>query len=129
MLKPSLRILVVEDDKTVAGMIKDVLESEHPGRWTVTLALNFEEAKEALDAATYDVILADVRLPNGDGRHLVEYASPIPVILMSAYAVPEALPKVRLWGHIHRLNQEVSEITDHARSEIQRTLRNGMSPR
>jgi CheY-like chemotaxis protein len=63
------RILVVEDEPLVLELFSRVLEDAGAA---VTLARDGQEALEKLASADYDLIVADLRMPNIDGRELYE---------------------------------------------------------
>lgn len=59
------RILVVEDDAVLAGMLKQSLET---AGFRVTHAKNGEEGKSmALDGAAPDLLIVDIDMPKMDG--------------------------------------------------------------
>ena len=62
-------ILVVEDEPLVLDLFSRVLEDAGA---SVTLARDGQEALEKLASAEYDLIVADLRMPNLDGRELYE---------------------------------------------------------
>jgi DNA-binding response OmpR family regulator len=57
-------VLLVEDDTTLAFGIEYTLKNEG---FNVILAENLEEARKAFRANKFDIILLDVRLPDGNG--------------------------------------------------------------
>jgi heavy metal response regulator len=59
-----MRILVVEDEKKVAGFIKRGLEEEE---FEVELAYDGEEGVQKAESSNYDLILMDLMLPKKDG--------------------------------------------------------------
>ena len=59
-----MKILVVEDDRKVAGFIEQGLKEEG---WTVDVAPDGEEATMLAHVYQYDVILLDVVLPKKNG--------------------------------------------------------------
>lgn len=78
------RILIVDDDPTLAKLI------------AVTLARDGFEVETAGSLATarakqghFDGIVADVRLPNGDGRHLREDRPDVPMLVISGAPVDD----------------------------------------
>ena len=85
------RVLVVEDDPTVLGVARQVLE--HLG-FRVIGALSAEEALRAVDATTarLDLLVTDVRMPGLDGialAHRMRATHPgLPVVLVSGYPAP-----------------------------------------
>ncbi|HEV2670409.1 MAG TPA: response regulator transcription factor [Gemmatimonadales bacterium] len=62
-----MRVLVVEDDPELAGLLRDGLR-EH--RIDPTLAASFSDGREQALAGDYDVMILDVRLPGGTGFEL-----------------------------------------------------------
>jgi two-component system copper resistance phosphate regulon response regulator CusR len=62
-----VRVLVVEDDPELAGLLRDGLR-EH--RIDPTLAASFSDGREQALAGDYDVLILDVRLPGGTGFEL-----------------------------------------------------------
>lgn len=80
-----MRILVVEDEKKVAGFIQRGLEEEG---YTVDVAYDGEEGVEKAISQAYDVILMDIMLPKKDGlaaiRELREKKVHTPVLCLTA---------------------------------------------
>jgi len=64
-----MRILVVEDEKKVAGFIKRGLEEEE---FSVQLAADGEEGLALATNGNYDLILMDVMLPQMDGLSVIQ---------------------------------------------------------
>jgi two-component system, OmpR family, copper resistance phosphate regulon response regulator CusR len=62
-----VRVLIVEDDPELAGLLRDGLR-EH--RIDPTLATNVADGRTRATAGDYDVVLLDVRLPDGTGFDL-----------------------------------------------------------
>ncbi len=61
------RILLVEDDPDLQDGLKEMLELEG---YTVTLAGTVREAQSAWDGAGFDLVILDIRLPDGSGLAL-----------------------------------------------------------
>jgi CheY-like chemotaxis protein len=61
---PRARVLVIEDEPTVAQMMVDVLEADGH---EVETAANGLLALEKIQKRPYDVILSDLRMPELDG--------------------------------------------------------------
>src|SRR5881296_4294049 len=59
-----MRVLIVEDDPELAGLLQDGLRAL---RIDPTLAATFAAGRERAALSTYDVIVLDVRLPGGTG--------------------------------------------------------------
>lgn len=64
--------LVVEDDEALAQNLVEILGERG---FSVRVAHDCEEARRIADQMRFDVILADYRLPDGDGLELVEKLS------------------------------------------------------
>jgi CheY-like chemotaxis protein len=62
--QPQTRILVIEDEPSVAQMMIDVLEADGH---EVETAANGVLALEKIQERSYDVILSDLRMPDLDG--------------------------------------------------------------
>jgi len=60
------RVLVVEDEPTVARLIADVLEDEE---MSVDVLLNGREALERAAREPYDLVICDMKMPGIDGQH------------------------------------------------------------
>src|SRR5690606_11544319 len=80
-------ILLVEDDVSFSEMLRRFLERH---QHTVSLSYTLEDAKIKFKSATFDLVFADLRLPDGDGiallSHIKAKDSSIPVVLMTGYA-------------------------------------------
>lgn len=78
------RILVVDDDRGLLPMICLALKEEG---WEVVPALNLGEAKRA--GGGWDAVVADINLPNGDGRELRALWPGVPFLLISGAPIDE----------------------------------------
>ena len=80
-----MRILLVEDDRVIAGAVREQAESEGH---SVDRAARLDEAGDALAVAHFDLILLDLMLPDGRGlpflRGLRAKGVTTPVIIMTA---------------------------------------------
>jgi DNA-binding NtrC family response regulator len=83
---PPARILLVEDKDSLREMLRHALEREGHA---VLEATNGPEAARALLQGQPDLVLSDLRLPDGDGfgvlRAAKEVDADIPVIVMTAF--------------------------------------------
>lgn len=91
--KPA-KILHVEDDKTVAGIVKEMLESQG---WQAETCANGNAALETISSdADYDLLLIDYDLPGVNGLELTRRArnlahrSRTPIVMLSASPVEAA---------------------------------------
>jgi len=70
------RILLVDDEASIRRGVRRFLE--HQG-FMVTLAVDLASAREHADADAFDLLLADLRLPDGEGTALIgEYPPSCP---------------------------------------------------
>lgn len=87
MTKNDIKILIVDDDKSVCESLKRILEGQE---FSVFTAENGKEGKEILSKKEINVILLDIRLPDVDGIELLsEFKDLYPnieIILITAYA-------------------------------------------
>ncbi len=89
MNEPSL--LIVDDEKTTRDGLRLALED----RYDVFVADDAASAIDILERERFDVLLTDLRLPQGDGLKLIERAKSLPkppvCILMTAYGSDETI--------------------------------------
>ena len=79
------RILLVEDDQNVRVLLEHVLfDAGYEVDSTGTIA----EARSLLDSVSYELLLADGRLPDGTGMELAERAeaSGAKILIITGYA-------------------------------------------
>lgn len=80
-----MRILVVDDDESIAELVKTALTEQ---RYTVDIATDGQAGWQLTEGVTYDLILLDVMLPKLDGisfcRRLRGQGSQVPVLLLTA---------------------------------------------
>ena len=80
-----MRILVVEDDKKVAGFIKKGLEEE---TYAVDVAYDGEDGLHFGSEGQYDLIILDIMLPKIDGLEILsqlrEQGKDTPILLLTA---------------------------------------------
>ena len=78
-----IRILIVEDEKPIAELIRMSLRK---AGYICTCAADGAAAADLLESNAYDLILLDVMLPKIDGFELMEYIRPTgtPVIFITA---------------------------------------------
>ena len=81
-------ILIVEDDASFGLMLQTWLKKNN---YEVVLATQYAQAKKEVSSKHFDLILTDLRLPDGDGILLMSWVreqlkSPVPFIVMTGYA-------------------------------------------
>ena len=62
-----MRVLIVEDDPELAALLRDGLRAQ---RIDPTVAATFAAGREHAVLTSFDVIILDVRLPDGTGFEL-----------------------------------------------------------
>jgi len=81
----SYRVLLVEDDDDVAGV---VLSGLSPARFHVDRAAGVDDARRHLEQAPYDVIVLDLVLPDGSGLKVAEAiratGSEVPIVMLTS---------------------------------------------
>jgi DNA-binding response OmpR family regulator len=90
------RILLVEDEPHIQEPMSHALRRKD---YTVDVAATVAEAKACLISQTYDLVIADWRLPDGDGRLIADWAAELgaKTIVVSGY-LPH-MPSGRAEGH------------------------------
>ena len=91
-------ILIVEDDTTFAVMLQTWLSKK---KFSVASVSGIAAAKKTLIESSVDLVLCDLRLPDGDGIDLLEWVSSrnvnVPLIIMTSYAaIPSAVQAMKL---------------------------------
>jgi DNA-binding response OmpR family regulator len=85
-----MRILVVEDDKRVGGLLEQLLRQEE---YEVERGYDGEQAIALALAGHYDLILLDFMLPKQNGpavaRTLREHGRQTPILMLTARDAPE----------------------------------------
>ena len=71
MNRPTVRVLLVDDDKDVYTLVRKYLKKASSGPFEVQWAASFEEALGAIDGTEYDVCLLDYRLGERTGVELL----------------------------------------------------------
>ena len=78
------RILLLEDEADIAELLALALDGEG---YVVDLAATIAEARTRLDTLIYTLVIADLRLPDGDGLGVAERAADLgaATFIMSGY--------------------------------------------
>jgi len=100
MTREGGRVLIVDDLSDMRALLRDILAPRHD----VVLAPDGMVAYARLEAAAFDVVLTDVRMPGPDGfelARLIRKKWPLTeVVFMTAFAsVPEAVDALRLGAY------------------------------
>ena len=87
------RLLLIEDEDVIRKQLTLLLERNN---YEVVNAASIDEALP-LFPESFDVILADIRLPGRDGNQILNYCEQVPVIMMTSYAsVRSAVESMKL---------------------------------
>ena len=92
-----MSILVVDDEKNITELLKDILEDEG---YSVETAYSIKEAKEKIQKNIFDIALIDVWLPDGDGLELIpfikKHTPKTKIIMISGHAnIPVAVQALK----------------------------------
>jgi DNA-binding NtrC family response regulator len=119
---PRGQILVVDDEPSILNTLKKALSLEG---YSVDVAGGVGLAEERLGKKSYDVLLLDVSLPDGNGVELLEKLRAAgvetPVIMMSGHATIDTAVKATRLGALDFLEKPVS--TDRLLVVLENTLR------
>ena len=126
-----LRILLAEDSQDNAMLIESYLKAS---KCTIELAANGEIAFQKYISGIYDIILMDVQMPVRDGysatRKIRKWegenrATPIPILALTAHALPEEVRKSLDAGCTAHLTKPIRRATliaaidEHTRAGVQ----------
>lgn len=101
------RILLIEDDDVSLFAASEVLSHLTS---MVDMARDVEDAKDRLDEMAYDLVIADVNLPDGTGMDIIDYAR------KSADSKNKTTPFVALTAHQH--DEKHQQILSSGFSEV-----------
>ncbi len=115
-------ILVVDDEVSILTALQKALTLEG---YSVDVAGGVKVAGERLARRSYDLVLLDVALPDGDGVSLLESirasGNDVPAVMMSGHATVDAAVRATRLGAMDFLEKPIS--TDRLLLVIQNTLR------
>lgn len=103
-------ILVVDDDKNIRFVMKEILEAE---QFTVFTASDGEQAFEVLVKEHIDLAIVDIMMPKMDGyeftKELREFNQELPILMVSAKQLPEDRKK----GFVVGIDDYMTKPFDH----------------
>jgi DNA-binding NtrC family response regulator len=111
----SANILIVDDEKQLVYYLKQTLHLELDDV-RVDTAYSGEEALSQLAGASYDLILADLRMPGFDGLELIKgvrYLDPdVPIVLMTGFGSRALQHQAKQMGVNHYVDKpfDIQEI-------------------
>jgi len=100
--KPTLQLLLVEDDPVAAGVLEAQLSADFSTRFESVLAGSLEAAIERLRGGSFDVIVLDLLLPDARGLEalhaLVDLGSETPIVVLTSLDDEEVAAKALQQG-------------------------------
>jgi DNA-binding NtrC family response regulator len=85
------KILIVEDELVVRNLLQSIFQRH---KLPVTCALNLKEAAAQLEREQFDLMMLDIRLPDGDGQRFLEQVAAMPerplVVMVTGYGTVES---------------------------------------
>ena len=88
------RILIVDDEVVIRQALRRLLERHG---YEVTEAGSVAEAESSLELATFDLVVADLRLPGAPGTAIIAKCAPAPALIMTSYgSVKSAVESMKL---------------------------------
>ena len=88
------RILIVEDESVIRQALRRLLERNG---YQVAEAGSVAEAQGAHDLPSWDLVIADLRLPGAPGTDIIAKCAPAPVLIMTSYgSVKSAVESMKL---------------------------------
>ena len=94
----SEKILLVEDDDKIRGIVIEYFTAKSEGRFEVIEASTGEEGMELIEKENFDIVLLDVMLPGIDGFTLcrrIRKSKDVPILFLTAKTSEED----RLYGY------------------------------
>jgi DNA-binding NtrC family response regulator len=102
------RLLIIDDDRQLAESLTDWLGSQG---FVVTQVTTAKEAIKCLKSETYDLVLCDWRLDDGDGLDVLKVHRSLkcdfPFVMMSGYATPDFSAEVVAAGAFDLLTKPI----------------------
>ncbi len=121
-MKPHGTLLLVDDDRQVLASMADWLKDQG---YPTDTASSLADGKSAVDRRTYDLVLADIHLGDGDGFELLAHCRThhpgVAVILITGYGTVEAAVEAIRQGAFDFLTKPL--IDEELLMAIQRALK------
>lgn len=85
------RILVIDDEPIIQKVLEEIFRRK---KYTVSIAGSIAQAEGILARESFDLVMLDVRLPDGDGQQLLERLTTLPdrplVVMMTGHGTIES---------------------------------------
>jgi DNA-binding NtrC family response regulator len=121
MTKPVQRILIVDDDKEIRGLMAEILEEEG---YAVDTATDGNKAIKAIDKTFYDLVLTDLKMPKIDGmkvlQHVVEQSDDTSCIILTGFGTIEGAVEAIKTGAFHYITKPIKA------AEIRTVVKNAL---
>ncbi|MGD0923490.1 MAG: response regulator [Terriglobia bacterium] len=105
---PIARILIVDDDPYFLRVLGRILTGEN---FQVKTAEGAAQAAQVLQENCFDLVISDLRLPDGDGLSILQEirksGSEIPVVILTAYGEVDSYLEAMNAGATEYLNKPV----------------------
>ena len=88
MTEKTVQILLVEDEEAHSELVCRAFEPHV--RFNISVAINLKKAQDYLARSTPDLVITDLRLPDGSGIELLalmEGKARFPVVIMTSHGV------------------------------------------
>jgi len=122
--EPSTRILIVDDDPYFLRVLSRILTGEN---FQVKTAEGAVEAAQLLQQNAFDLVISDLRLPDGDGLSILQEirrsGSEMPVVILTAYGEVDSYLEAMNAGATEYLNKPVKS------EELLAVVRSCLRPR
>ncbi len=124
----NLSILVVDDEKNITELMKDILEDEG---YSIDVTHSIRETKEKVKERDYDIIFLDVWLPDGEGIDLIPFIKEqnayTKIVMISGHANIPIAVKALKEGAFDFLEKPISTesilaVIEKAEKELQKEL-------
>jgi len=121
MAKRPKKVLIVEDDRAIASMIKYILRFEG---FDVCMAYSVDEAMELVGEEHPDLILSDIMFPNRDGLTFareVRKICDVPIIFLTALIGPKNRSKGLAAGAVDYITKpfEPQDLVNRIKTALQ----------
>ena len=98
-----MRLLVIDDEDEISGMVRDYFEERKAPAFQVRRARNGKEGLSAIGAEKPDLIILDIKMPEMDGREfyagLCRQKIEVPVIVFFDSISGDELEDIRKYGN------------------------------
>lgn len=102
------RILIVDDDPYFLRVLSRILSGES---FQVTTAEGAAQAAQVLKENSFDIVISDLRLPDGDGLSILQQVRKagleVPVVILTAYGEVDSYLEAMNAGVTEYLNKPV----------------------